>query len=389
MEPAGDETGVAHTHAGKKEGSGRSPLDTLKKWLGLGAAVLSLGSVVYARLEYVAESKEHARATAQLLGISRTQEAAKDYAEAWASLQKAAKGVGSEGLLVKLFGGSGSQQEQVRTAQQDLAMEWLRKLPDLIEEGHHFSEVTDQVLGVLSAGLGSATGERKADLLAHIGWAYVLKQDDGASDLHPGQFYKNALALDPANPYANTFLGYPIVEESSASDTGIVQSRQRFDAALASSRARGELRQWIREQEIGSLHRWLGYPAAEADFWQVVDQMHKAGEPLGTVALEDMRSEYIGTEVGVDAFTANLAKVQAFVPLADHVELLRMLVLTVDPGARGYLKVALAIALEKGGKPGESLTAWRDAKAALGGNDLAKQADGAIQRLSAAGTKHG
>jgi hypothetical protein len=394
VETGADGVGSTHTHDGvhgpkeKKDKEG-SRLDAAKKWIGLGAAILSLGTAVYARIEYVAEQHEHARIVAEHIATSRTQQAAQDYAQAWASLQSAVKGTKGDGLLVRWLGGSGVQREQLITAEQDLAMEWLRVAPSKLADGQHYADITDQVLPVLSGGLEQASGSRKADLLAHIGWAYALKQDDGVNGLHPEQFYKDALALDLTNPYANTFLGDPIVGSSSGSEAGMAQFKQRFFAALASPRSQGAVRRWIREQELGSMHTWLGYPAVEAVFWQTVDQMHKAGEPIGETALQDMRDEYIGTSIGVEPFTANLTKVQAFVPLADHIEMLRLLVPKLEAGeSRGFVDVSLAIALEKAGKADQALAAWRDAKAALAGNDLAKDADSAIARLTAGRVKH-
>jgi hypothetical protein len=375
---------------GRQHGAGRSKVDALKKWIGLGAAILSLGSAVYGTLEYQAEKRARAGEVTELLTSSRSQQVAGDYAAAWGSLQKAAMRMDA-GLLVKLFGGLSAEQERLRTAQEDLAMDWLREAKTKVQEGHSYSEVTDQVLGVLSTGAAQSTGTRKADLLAHVGWAYALKESDAASDLKPERFYREAVAIDPTNPYANTFWAYPMVAETSASDAGIAQVKQRFAAALSSSRASGPLRQWVRENELSSMRLWLNYEAAAAAWWLAVDEMHKAGEPIGEQALGDMRSEYLGNEISVEAFGANLSRVAAVVPIADHVELIGTLLQKLNADSRHYLKVILAIALEKAGKPQESLAAWREAKVSdLQPSDeyIGKQVDAAIQRLSTAGAKH-
>jgi hypothetical protein len=365
-------------------------IDSIKKWLGLGAALLSVVSAAYGTLEYWAEKREHARATAQLLATSHTQVAAQDYAQAWATLQQAAKGAGSEGLLLKWLGGTGTD-EAISAAQQDVAMDWVRAAEAKVEEGHTYGEITDQVLPVLSGAVQQANGVRKADLLAHIGWVYTLKREgDGATGMHPEQFYRDSLALDANNPYANTFMAAPIVGQTDASEAGIAQVRQHFQAALDSGRATGPLRLWIRDQELGSVRRWLSYPAADRFFWQTVDEMHRAGEPLGE-ALGDMRGEYVGTEISVSAFSDNLDRVQAFVPFAEHVELLRALLSQLEPDARRYVRVSLALALQRSGKLQESLAAWRDAKTGLGGDDigLSRQIDAAVARLALPPAKRG
>jgi hypothetical protein len=328
--------------------------------------------------------------TAELLATSHTQVVAQDYAQAWATLQQAARGAGSEGLLLKWLGGGGTD-EAISIAQQNVAMDWLRVAETKVEEGHTYAEITDQVLPVLSGAMQQSSGARKADLLAHIGWAYTLKREgDGATGVHPEQFYRDSLALDANNPYANTFMAGPMVGQTSASEAGIAQVRQHFQAALDSSRATGPLRQWIRDQELGSVRRWLNYPAADRFFWQTVDEMHRAGEPL-SAALGDMRGEYIGSEMSVSAFSDNLDRVQAFVPFAEHVELLRALLPQLEPDARRYVRVSLALALQRSGKLQESLAAWRDAKAGMGDDDafLAKQIDAAVARLALPPPKRG
>lgn len=378
--------------AGSEQAAGgkRSSVDAVKKWLGLGAAILSFGSAVYGVLQYEAAKKAGAQAVADLLTTSRTEQTAGDYPQAWDSLQAATKAIDSDGLLVKLFNGLSAEQEQVHTAQQDLAMTWLRHAADQLQQGHTLSEVSDKVLPVLSTGADKATGARKADLLAHIGLAYYLKAQDGTAGLHPVSFYREAVALDPTNPYANTFWGDLLVPEAHDSAADLAQLKKCFAAALASGRARGSLRQWIHQMELGPMDRWLNYSNMAAVWWQAIDDMQKAGEPFDGRTLVDLRSEYITAQINVDTFRTHLDQLVAYVPINDHVELVRMLLKTIEPDERQYLKVLLAVVLEKAGKPQEALAEWRDAKATdLSKDDvfLAKQVDAEIRRLSTA-TKH-
>lgn len=59
----------------------------------------------------------------------------------------------------------------------------------------------------MTIGANTSSGARKADLLAHLGWAYFLKQRDGDDSLRPETEYKEALTADADNPYANVFWG--------------------------------------------------------------------------------------------------------------------------------------------------------------------------------------
>jgi hypothetical protein len=388
-----------------KEKRERAALDAAKRWFGIGAAVLSFGSAVYGTLEYQAENRQRAGAVAELLATSRTEQAAGDYPAAWKSMELATRALDA-GLLVKLLGGSSKEQVQVRTSQEDLAMQWLRDTKDgehwdPRENTDHYSNIADPVLGVLSTGANGASGTRKADLLAHIGLAYDLKQDDQVKGLHPDTFYREAVEVDPTNPYANTFWGYWIMGQTHLAPEGVAQAQQRFAAALSSSKVQGLLRQWVRQRQfrsITSIRGWWQYAAATGAFWHAVDEMYKGREPFeDRHLLEDMRDQYTGG--GLSDFESNLKGVLTFVPIAEHLELMRMLVGKTDPNAGGlrnsklYLQVALAMALEKAGKADESLATWRDAKAALdagvpGKGDFGEPVDTAIKRLSAAGAKH-
>jgi hypothetical protein len=346
--------------------------------------VLSLSTAAYESLQVQAERQERAHTGVELLNTSQIEQKAGNLAGgAWTSLQSAVKEIDSQGMLLRLTGGLPAEQARVHTAQQDLAMQWLREAARTVPEGHHASEVSDQVIAVLSNAASQATGERKADLQAHIGWAYELKVMDGAQGLQVEQFYRDALALDPTNPYANVFSALPVVEQTSASEEGIAKAKQHYTAALSSGRAQGELRRWIRDQELGSVRTWLSYPAAAAFFWQTVDAMRQAGEPFDEATLADLRSEYLGNEISVAAFGANLTRVLTYVPATSHVALLSRLVPAQQGENQGYLQVCLALALEKTGKPQDALAAWRAAKASPAASNLGKPLDEAIKRLAA------
>ena len=140
---------------------------------------------------------------------AQAQETAGDYAAAWESFSQAAMVAETDGFFAKLLGGLGERRQKIRTAQEDLAMEWLRE--SRAPEGHTFSEVTDKLVNTLVVGANTASGARKADLLAHLGWAYFLKMRSGENGLQPEKLYEQAVTADATNPYANVFWGHWIL----------------------------------------------------------------------------------------------------------------------------------------------------------------------------------
>lgn len=382
MGESADDTGSEQEDPGKG-----LLLDSAKKWIGIGAAALSVLSAGYGGLQYEAEKKARSYQSVQLLTTSQTQLQAHDYPGAWKNLQDAEDEINKEGVIVRALGGLTSEQARVQAAELQLALTWLREAGDADEQGER-TQVSDQVLPVLSNGVPQATGSDKADLLAHIGYAYYLKSVDGAKGLKELQFYREAVALDPNNPYANTFWAMPVIAENNASAEGVAQAKKLYDAALASNRSTGELRQWIRKHELASVRTRLNYATAKPFFWQVVGEMQKAGEPFEGRVLDDLYREYVEGTLSVEAFSASLDKALGYLPAGVHIGLLQTLIKTKDDKQQqGYLQCVLALALEKAGKPQEALSLWRTARSGpavsgLGGDFLAKQMDQAIARLS-------
>jgi hypothetical protein len=88
-------------------------------------------------------------------------------------------------------------------------MVWLRNI--ILAEGQKFSDIVEKLVPVLARGVSSASGVRKADLLAHIGWAYFLKARNGPGNMDPEQQYRLALEIDPSSPYAHVHWGHWII----------------------------------------------------------------------------------------------------------------------------------------------------------------------------------
>jgi len=372
----------------------KSLMDSVKKWIGIGAAAVSALSAVYGAIEYQADKTARSKQSEALLTTSQTQLQARDYAAAWASLEGAEDQIDKEGVLTRALGGLTSEQARVHAAELKLAMTWLQQVGDTgtsdRDQKGAFTKVSDTVLPVLSTGVPDATGSDKADLLAHIGYAYWLKTVDGAEGLHELQFYREAIALDPNNPYANTFWAIPVIGQNDAKEAGVTQAKKLYDAALASSRATGELRQWIRKHELASVRTWTNYKTAMPFFWQVVGEMQKGGEPIDELWLSEVQDQYLGNEISVTSFTDHLNAALTYLPLPVHIDLLQQLVKTQENKERqGELQIVLALALQKAGKPQEALSGFRTARSGaavsgLGGEFLSKQLDAAIAQLDPA-----
>jgi len=342
------------------------------KWIGIAAALLSFGSAVYGVVHAEADLRERERVVAEQLGAARSQQAAGDYPAAWESLQRASATAEVDGIFAKLLGGLSAQRQAVRAAQEELAMEWIRGAH--APEGHSFSDTADRLTGIFVQGANTSTGERRADLLAHLGWAYFLKQRDGNTDVRrPDLQYREAVAADATNPYANAFWGHFILWTNGP----LSDAEQRFATALTTPRARSVVRQF----QLAA----LGNSEAEdveTEWWHVVSEMHKHGEPLDAYARETTEWKYylaLGDE-------HRMKQLLSAVPPTEHVELQRMLLQSGDleVGKRLTLTAAMAIALEAAGRKDDAWAAWQEVQASAHGElsfTLERQMNAARKRL--------
>ena len=90
----------------------------------------------------------------------------------------------------------------LQTAREDCAMHWLRDVR-IRSDTESFTDIANQLLPILVAGLATAQGERAGDLRAHIGWGEFLRAREGAADASPDAHFRRALTDDAGNVYAN------------------------------------------------------------------------------------------------------------------------------------------------------------------------------------------
>jgi hypothetical protein len=134
----------------------KGKLATVLKWVGATTALLSLVFGLRQLTLLISDARDRQRQVTELIAVAELQQEARDYGAAWKSLGKAADVRATD--------------SRIRTAQEDLAMAWLDDIRG--DQGPApFSATVDMLVPVMSRGAVAAEGARKADLLAHLGWA--------------------------------------------------------------------------------------------------------------------------------------------------------------------------------------------------------------------------
>jgi hypothetical protein len=196
---------------------------TVLKWVGGTAAVLSLVFGLRQLTLLISDSRDRQRQVTELIATATLQREAKDYRSGWLSLSKAADLRASE--------------SKVGPAQEDLAMAWLDDIHGT-QDATPFTAIVDLLVPVLSRGVVTQAGLRKADLLAHLGGADFLRWRDGQKGLDPAARYRQAMAVDSQNVYAHAMLAHWILWNRRP----LEEANRHFAAALRTGRERGYVR---------------------------------------------------------------------------------------------------------------------------------------------------
>jgi hypothetical protein len=361
--------------SGGNEGP-RSKFAALLKWVGGVTAILSLVFALHQITKLVSDVRERQRNTAELYKVGKLQQAARDYAAAWASFEQGLKAAEPGGQLAKLTGQLGEERRQLREAQEDLAMEWLENVRVIVFRGETFSDVADKLVPVLNRGIASSSGARKADMLAHFGWANFLRWRDGKLELNPEQQYRQALESDARNPYAHAFWGHWMLwtrREASLQD-----AREHFSAALASGRARDSVRR-MQLSAIETLGR-----EGEGEFLRLVNEMRKNNEKIDVRTSSRMYGIY--RSACLPRNQDRLAQVVAAVPITEHLATFRALFYgdDFDKWRARERDACLAVLLEAAGQREEALHVWVTLRQGFSPADREwrDRAEAAIKRLS-------
>ena len=160
--------------------------------------------------------------------------------------------------------------------------------------------------------LPGSAGARRADLLAHQGWATFLLWRDGDRSLRPQDRYREALAIDADNPYANAMLAHWTLWTGDDVD----EAARLFGAALRGNRAVDAVRtlQWAAYQNDSSVR-------AQVETIRLADAMRRAKEALSPRQSQTMWGIYYFALPGHrDALRAQLLRA---VSPDDHLATLR------------------------------------------------------------------
>ncbi|MDX1983624.1 MAG: toll/interleukin-1 receptor domain-containing protein [Bryobacteraceae bacterium] len=293
----------------------------------LAAAVLVLAACAAAFL--FLRPSEDISAIQAALTVAKTG----DYNAAWKSLE-------------------GLNGRHATTARQDLAMEWVRNAR--AAEGGNFSSITTRLTPVLAQGAAAAEGQRKADLLAHLGWSTFLQsRDTGVGDPEP--FYRQALEADRTNPFANAMLAHWLLWEGR--ERALDQARKHFEAALPAGRQRPE----VRRLQFAAL-RNLSSDEGKVEYSRALNDARKNGENV------DERDWARGDAAYYFGLTSkNLGRMlMEAMPATEHADLLRWLAgKATDESKKRLLECWVGRLEEAAGRTGPAIEAYRRAQAGL------------------------
>jgi hypothetical protein len=170
----------------------------------------------------------------------------------------------------------------VRAMQEDVAMDLIRNVQ--VENGStSFGEAIKPALAVVDASLATASGPRKADLLAHSGWAAFLMWRDGDRRLDPATWYRDAMAIEPENPYANAMLAHWVLFQ----DDDVPQAARLFAVAEKDTRAIDA----VRRLQFAGYGNARGIDA-DVERLRVADRMRLAGQPVNMRQAQALYNPY-------------------------------------------------------------------------------------------------
>ena len=156
----------------------------------------------------------------------------------------------------------------VQRTREQCGMRWLREIRVRVGE-QTFADIVKRVQPALVAGLPGATGQRAADLFAHLGWADYLLTREGATAGDPAAQFQRSIKEEPDNVYAHAMWGRHLWWFRD----GDTEARRHFERAVASGRER----EFVRSLQFGgSLSRAELVPYAVS----VANDMRLAGEAM-------------------------------------------------------------------------------------------------------------
>jgi len=369
---------------GKRAKSGDGDREPrLMKWIGAITALLSCVFAVQQAIQLVSDTRERQRQIGELNTMARRQQEAGDYRAAWGSFERAIETAEPSGQLAKLTGQLSDQRRQLRDAQEDLAMVWLENLQVKSSDGESFSQAVAPIDEVLNRGIANSDGARRADLLAHAGWANFLKWRDGQRQLDPDRQYREALAIDSGNPYANVYRAHWLLWTRRAE--ALSEARTSFAAALSS----GRVKDHVRRIQLAALRNLSS--DGEGEYIAAINDMRTKLENITPQARSDLWSMY-SFACGFTDDGARLAAWSKLVPAPQQLAMFEELFFGADKAApdenpRPGADACLAVLSEAAGQPAKATAIWKELAARYppaSGNRVGDRARDALKRLRAA-----
>jgi tetratricopeptide (TPR) repeat protein len=365
--------------ASRKRGGSRSPgapapsgeegerrrdrLGPVLRWVAAATAVLSLAFALKSAGDMISTARAKQRQVTELLQTAALQQSAGDHEAAWTTLGLAAD--------------ADPDHERVRTAREDAGMLWLENVR--VRQGERtFADVVGLVAPVLARGATLASGSRRADLLAHLGWADFLRGRENAQASPPDRHYREALASDPANVYAHTMLGHWIAWQRG--DPGEVDDH--FALALATGREGA----YVRRMQFAAI-RNLGGETGDLRLIRLALDLRRSAEPLEEGWPREFLDAYerqLRSPCRDQPRERGLSGSLPAATLEQHAEALawlRGLLPAENPrGVAGHLR---ACVLEADGQFDAALLAYQQARTDLSASSVhADAAERGIERLS-------
>lgn len=329
------------------------------KWIGYATAILSLIAGIRETEKIVADHVAARRKVDSLLASESIQMRGRDYWSAWHSLEQASQ--------------VNPDSAQIREAQDTLAMEWLENIH--VQENERFSDIAEKLEPVLTRDIASArTGQREADLLAHLGWSYFLRSREGVSGLDPAAAYGDAVKKDPDNAYAHAMWGHWILWNHG--DVG--EAEKHFSSALQSNRQRD----YVRRLQLSAL---LNANDAECDreIIRVLNAIRKEQGSVDPGIQNRIFAIYYSEIVPGNAETQRFVNA---VPPAEHVATFQWLFDKPNPDQSEKLPelTYLGVLQEAAGQRDEALAAYRSVRQQTEGHPgaLLNMAESGVKRLS-------
>ncbi len=208
-------------------------LSGILKWVGGVVTVVSLVVGMTTLTGYYQDWQERHDAVADFVDAADWLIKAEDYGQSWQMYEEALKLVPSSAKALN--------------GQFGLAKIWLRNFSSSKETA---DENLDRITSILYRGLRRANPDEAATILAHVGWAQVLRAGGSiAVNVDVNAVFMDALRSSPGNVYANAMFGCWLLIGRGVTVQDIASAQSKFTLALSSSKERD----FVRRLQFSSL----------------------------------------------------------------------------------------------------------------------------------------